>query len=98
MREAARMTDSFRDVPATEAVAELGPGTDGFEGPCWCGEENAWFSDLGLEDGCAGTGTLHCFCGGDLCVCHNHGGIECPGCDDCEAVTDADDEMEASYV
>lgn len=60
------------------------------EGPvtCWCGAE---LTDEDLErmaaelDGppCGGSGTLHCYCGGDLCVCHNHGEAECPGCPDC---------------
>lgn len=59
---------------------------EGFTASCWCGEKRAWFSELHLESGCAGTGYLHCFCGGDFCVCHNHGGTECPGCDDCEDV------------
>lgn len=52
---------------------------------CWCGETDAYFSDEddGLESGCGGSGVLHCYCGGDLCVCHNHGEVECPGCEDC---------------
>lgn len=56
-----------------------------WEGPdqCWCGEENAYFAPVGGT--CAGTGMLTCYCGGDLCVCHNHGEVECLGCEDCEA-------------
>lgn len=27
---------------------------------------------------------LYCICGGDFCVCHNHGEVECDGCEDCE--------------
>ena len=36
-----------------------------------------------LEDGCGGTGILHCFCGGDFCACGDDE-VECPGCEDCE--------------
>jgi hypothetical protein len=53
---------------------------------CWCGAEGTYdelFSDEGLEDGCGGLGVIHCYCGGDLCACHNHGETDCPGCDDC---------------
>ena len=54
---------------------------------CWCGAEGTYdelFDDSGLEDGCGGSGTLHCTCGGDQCVCHHHGETDCGGCDDCE--------------
>jgi len=53
---------------------------------CWCGVEgkaSEMFEECG-DDGCGGTGTLNCHCGGDLCVCHNHGEVECPGCPDCD--------------
>ena len=33
---------------------------------------------------CGGLGVFECLCGGDQCVCHNHGEVECPGCADCE--------------
>ena len=59
-------------------------GERGFTGACWCGERNAWFSTTYLERSCAGTRMLQCDCGGDFCVCHNHGEIECDGCEDCE--------------
>ena len=49
-----------------------------------------------LEEGCGGTGFLNCFCGGDQCVCHPSGGIECDGCDDCDwEDEDWDEEDEA---
>lgn len=51
---------------------------------CWCGVENPYFSDEDLDDTCGGAGELYCYCGGDLCVCHNHGSSDCPGCPDCE--------------
>lgn len=53
---------------------------------CWCGAEAATyeelFSDL-IDNSCGGTGTLHCYCGGDLCICHHHGETECQGCEEC---------------
>jgi len=67
--------------------AEIVDEMEGFVSFCWCGEREAWFSDL-MQANCAGTGYLDCFCGGDFCVCHNHGGTECPGCDDCGGAED----------
>jgi hypothetical protein len=29
---------------------------------------------------CQGLGTVECLCGGDLCVCLNHGERDCPAC------------------
>lgn len=55
---------------------------------CWCGvvgSEDELFDDAGLQYGCAGTGSIDCLCGGDLCVCHYHGETDCPGCEDCRA-------------
>lgn len=54
---------------------------------CWCGAKGTYdelFDDDCLERGCGGSGTLHCECGGEFCVCHHHGEVECPGCEDCE--------------
>lgn len=57
---------------------------------CWCGAvgmpDDLFSSDI--DDSCGGSGLLRCYCGGDQCVCHNHGEIECPGCDDCESEFD----------
>lgn len=50
--------------------------------PCWCGAERPYFSRSVVRT-CGGTGELRCRCGGDNCACHNHGSIECWGCDDC---------------
>lgn len=52
---------------------------------CWCGETGLPSEMFGddLGDGCGGGGYLPCYCGGDLCVCHYHGGTECDGCEDC---------------
>ena len=58
---------------------------------CWCGavgEYEELFYDLFLDSSCGGSGTLHCDCGGDQCVCHHHGEAECPGCPDCEGDED----------
>lgn len=66
---------------------------------CWCGATGTYeslFDDRFLDDRCGGTGILFCQCGGDLCVCHNHGEMECLGCEDCEEPADdyEDDERE----
>lgn len=62
----------------------------GFHAPCWCDPDpNCWHDTACLDETCGGSMTLHCYCGGDLCVCHNHGEMECPGCDDCKP--DGDD-------
>lgn len=71
------------------------------EGPvrCWCGElltdEALELMAEGLPDRCGGSGVLYCECGGDLCVCHNHGEAECFGCKDCEG--DDDDFGDDNY-
>lgn len=51
--------------------------------PCWCGAENPHYDEDFLSPTCGGSGTLYCYCGGDLCVCHFHGETDCPGCEDC---------------
>lgn len=48
---------------------------------CWCGEANPYCAPL--HGGCDGTGASECLCGGDLCICHNHGTVECDGCPEC---------------
>lgn len=58
---------------------------------CWCGARGTYdelFADECLDESCGGTGTLHCDCGGDFCVCHFHGETECPGCEDCDPADD----------
>ena len=55
---------------------------DDNDGPCWCGEEHPYYEPL--PGRCDGLGTIQCECGGDsLCVCHNHGEVECQGCEEC---------------
>lgn len=49
---------------------------------CWCGEKNPYFAPV--SGGCGGLGEVDCICGGDFCVCHNHGTVECDGCEDCD--------------
>lgn len=53
---------------------------------CWCGVVKPFFS--AVRGHCGGMGEIDCFCGGDLCVCHNHGSVECPGCPECEEADD----------
>ena len=69
----------------TEEPKHKGPAC----GKChwWCGATGTYdelFDDSGLDERCGGSGFLDCHCGGDLCVCHNHGEAECHGCPDCE--------------
>lgn len=55
---------------------------------CWCGAQGTakelFDAEVYTLGPCGGLGQLYCECGGDLCVCHNHGWVECPGCEDCE--------------
>ena len=63
-----------------------GPEDDGLI-ECWCGAAGPYedmFDSRFLDIWCGGSGTLHCYCGGDQCVCHHHGEARCPGCPDCE--------------
>jgi hypothetical protein len=59
---------------------------------CWCGAKGS-YDDLfaPLPARCGGSGYFDCHCGGDLCVCHNHGEVDCVGCQDCEGYDDEDD-------
>lgn len=64
---------------------------------CWCGAvgtADELFDDYVYSQTCGGSGYLNCECGGDFCVCHHHGEIECGGCEDCE---DPDDYYEDWY-
>lgn len=54
--------------------------------PCWCGEENPLYEDV--MGPCDGSGDCECRCGGDTCICHNHGYGLCPGCEECEGDDD----------
>lgn len=82
-----------------DPTSDFDPMLDSLEDPgegfvCGCGAELSGADleamDAELEgDTCGGSGVLHCYCGGDFCVCHNHGEVECPGCDDC----DGDDDL-----
>ena len=66
-------------------MSKLKSGEKGFYAKCWCGAKRGWFSVSYLR-GCGGQGIRYCLCGGDLCVCHNHGEIECDGCAECEDI------------
>lgn len=58
---------------------------------CWCGASGRYeelFDTDCLDETCGGLRELHCYCGGDFCVCHHHGSTECPGCEDCEGEAD----------
>lgn len=64
---------------------------------CWCGVEGPYdelHDDAVFDQDCGGSGVLYCECGGDLCVCHNHGEVPCPGCDDCDDRRDTDLEFD----
>lgn len=62
---------------------------------CWCGEPNPHHARL--SRGCGGYRFMICLCGGDLCACHNHGEIECFGCQDCEGDDDSEPGWEGDY-
>lgn len=74
------------------------PDTDDKIITCWCGAKGTYaelFDDSDAEGGCGGSGIIDCMCGGDFCVCHNHGEYECPGCDDCER--EGDDKYDEGF-
>ncbi len=73
------------------------PIEDDEEIECWCGARGTSeeLFDRGVFRGtCGGMGFLQCECGGDFCICHHHGEVECPGCDDCLADDFEDDGFE----
>lgn len=47
-----------------------------------CKEKRAFFAPP--RGDCNGHGSIECRCGGDQCVCHNHGAAECAGCPECD--------------
>ena len=47
-----------------------------------CRERKAYFAPVPGD--CNGLGSKECLCGGDQCICHNHGDVECEGCPECE--------------
>lgn len=78
--------------PAFFPSAAAAPEEEEPVGPCWCGEENPAYLDDGLDASYGGSGVLRCRCGGDSCVCHHHGELECLGCDDCDGDPDGEDD------
>ena len=91
------MPDDPEPEPEPGPGPEPGPEPDDFDPviTCWCGARGTYdelFDDSDADGGCGGSGVVHCYCGGDLCVCHHHGEYECPGCEDCDLVgPDGDD-------
>lgn len=66
---------------------------------CWCGVEGPADKLFEPVDGtCDGSGSIACYCGGDLCVCHNHGGVYCEGCVDCTDEEPGGDEPDGDFV
>lgn len=64
---------------------------------CWCGSKNPAYLDVWLSRTCGGDGVLTCICGGEFCVCHNHGEVECFGCEDCNERAAGDDDYWPVY-
>jgi hypothetical protein len=71
---------------------EASEDDDDEPGPCYCGEPNPLYNRAFLDKTCRGSTSLHCDCGGDICVCHYHGEVECLGCVDCEGGDFDDDD------
>lgn len=44
---------------------------------------------------CSGDGTVDCYCGGDFCVCDNHGERDCPTC---HGEGEVSEQREAQYL
>lgn len=75
--------DEVEDLEVDELNSTL--AEDGSEGYYARHMDGAvWFHEAATDRGCGGTGSINCYCGGDLCVCGNNGSIECDGCEDCE--------------
>lgn len=74
-------------TPAAPGLPPCPDDDDDMIVTCWCGAKGTYeelFDDDGLDEDCGGTGYLHCYCGGDQCVCHRHGQeVECNGCEFC---------------
>ena len=45
-----------------------------------CDDDEYEYADLPMCPNCMGSGEVPCHCGGDLCVCENHGDAPCPTC------------------
>lgn len=87
----------FRTLPEAKAHAKTKRRYAHFvnqQAKVWCAET----IEDGLEDGCGGTGILHCYCGGDMCVCGNNGETECLGCGDCDDSDYASDDEGEEYA
>lgn len=84
----------LNEQPADDADPDDDDPLDLFdeEITCWCGEQNPYFHEMPAGETCGGMGTLYCRCGGDQCVCHNHGEVECLGCEDCREMNGSEDD------
>lgn len=49
--------------------------------------------DRGYCDHCNNTGSIDCYCGGDLCICDNNGEKPCPHCEGDGTLIDAEDDL-----
>lgn len=58
---------------------------------CRCGIDDPYRARV--RAGCFGSGLVECLCGGDFCVCHNHGVVDCSGCVDCEPTVELADDL-----
>lgn len=47
----------------------------------WDFDYDDYDDDLEVCPNCMGAGEVPCHCGGDLCICENHGDAPCPTCD-----------------
>ena len=68
---------------------------------CCCGAKGTFeelFDSEVYEQTCGGSGILNCECGGDFCVCHHHGEVECDGCEDCDDQDDDFNEYEEDEI
>ena len=90
------MADPNSNGPGDEIPDDYDEDGEIYE--CGCGlsgtYEEMFGEETGLEESCGGSGYLNCYCGGDLCVCHYHGGCDCPGCMDCYNGDDLDDDSD----
>lgn len=74
-------------VPSVDDVVTEASQPEDDKIECWCGAVGTFgelFDSEVFDQSCGGSGYLHCECGGDLCVCHHHGEVECYGCEDCD--------------
>ncbi len=87
-------------VPSVDDVVTEAAEPEDDKIECWCGAVGTFselFDSEVFEQSCGGSGYLRCECGGDFCVCHHHGEVECYGCEDCDCDFDDDDFDDDGY-